>query len=144
MFAYCGNNPICYGDSDGYRQIPAARGFEEKNLDPEGHTFFPSALEIGPRSKLAREIDTLIFDFMKIGSIRDAIDVYNKFMKYEPIQDLSAVDQIYSGWDMMKEGAAIYSLPVITWVDEAVGMSKMLWGLGEIAQGIVELLDGGN
>ena len=52
-----------------------------------------------------------------------------------------AVDQIASGWDSMKEGAAIFLLPAPTTLDELIGGGKMVWGFGEIIQGFVELID---
>jgi len=150
MFVYCLNNPVVNIDSSGLfsqNLVFAVRTDSysyKKNINNQALSTISNARRplLGNEDGYVENED-LLYEIITICSFEDAVTVYNKIMSYELAQDVYGINKIRSGWSDVKNGAAFFVLPAPTWADEVVGGSKMIWGVGKIVQGIVELIDGG-
>ena len=141
-FAYCNNNPINYLDENG--KIPN-RDFADASTFHEprgGGPDIRKPIGIGTQSEFAKEFENLFWDTTNMNSIEDVIDVYNRVMDYEMVQDVFGANKIRTGCNKINNGiVTIVVVPDPTPLDETVGIAKIWWGVCNIVVGICELLE---
>ena len=134
MFSYCGNNPICYGDPDGYYQIPSTKAFELTTLDSEGNSPWHPSLHI-PN---ARPVET----WREVAEI--TVDFGIEIARTDDFQDLTSTGKIYSGLrTMINAGVGLFMQdPLHAW-DEIKAIYTLVNGFKKVVYGIAELFDWG-
>ena len=78
---------------------------------------------------------------MSINSVEDAVDVYDRVMGYNIIEDTLELNSIRSGWTFIRKGVrTIVIAPDPTYMDEAVGGIQIAWGFYKMVMGIGDYL----
>ena len=142
MFAYCGNNPVCFTDYSGF---VANDAFYKITKDSGYSVPTPELDEV---DRFIKETEVLLDEILNISSAEDLLDLredfsvwYTAFENFQALSNTVAVAKIVLGVRKIKNGFVALAVPVPTIIDEMLGLGLIVWGTTSIIGGLEDLKD---